>query len=160
VLAKFSLGNDKKKTYIGDEMKRRVAREKAIQALYQIDMRKISLDEALHAVVEEGNEVSGADLAFLRDLVEGVLSHLSEIDEAIANDLRGWNLNRLGYVDRAVLRMAVYELLFAADIPAKVTINEALELSRAFGMEESVKFINGLLDTIAKKRMDKDQVGI
>lgn len=141
-------------------MKRRLAREKAIQALYQIDMREISLDEALQAVTGDVDQLSAAELAFSRDLVEGVLSHASEIDQAIAGDLRGWKLNRLGYVDRAVLRMAVFEILFVEEIPTKVTINEAIEIARAFGMEESVKFINGVLDSIAKKRMDKGEVGI
>ncbi|MDH5160086.1 transcription antitermination factor NusB [Heyndrickxia oleronia] len=130
-------------------MKRRTAREKALQALFQIDINEASPDEAIKNVVkgEENNE-------YLNELVHGTSNHLNEIDEVIAQHLEKWTINRLAKVDLNILRLGVFELMYVDDIPANVAINEALEVSKRFGDEQSSKFINGVLskikDTIQK----------
>jgi transcription antitermination protein NusB len=137
-------------------MTRREAREKAVQALYQIDMRGIDPAEAIKVITS--GEMEPADKEFLEKLVHGVLEQQQSIDESIKKYLRNWSLDRLALVDRAILRIAVYEILFMNEIPSKVSVNEALELARAFGMEESVKFINGVLANVAKEQ--EDEVGV
>ena len=130
-------------------MKRRTAREKALQALFQIDINEASPDEAIKNVVkgEENDE-------YLNELVHGTSNHLNEIDEVIAQHLEKWTINRLAKVDLNILRLGVFELMYVDDIPANVAINEALEVSKRFGDEQSSKFINGVLskikDTIQK----------
>ncbi|MBP1934186.1 transcription antitermination factor NusB [Ammoniphilus resinae] len=135
-------------------MTRREAREKAVQALYQIDMRKIDPNEALAAVNQE--EMQGDEHEFLKQLVHGAVENQAQIDEAIKKNLRNWTMERLAFVDRAILRIAVYEILYDTSIPSKVSMNEALELAKSFGMEESVKFINAVLANIVK---ETDQSG-
>ncbi|GIN38326.1 MULTISPECIES: transcription antitermination factor NusB [Heyndrickxia] len=124
-------------------MKRRTAREKALQALFQIDINEASPDEAIKNVVkgEEKNE-------YLNELVHGTSNHLNEIDEMIAQHLEKWTINRLAKVDLNILRLGVFELMYVDDIPANVAINEALEVSKRFGDEQSSKFINGVLSKI------------
>ena len=137
-------------------MTRREAREKAVQALYQIDMRGIDPDEAMKVALNES--LDQEEKSFLEKLVFGILENQAQIDGLIKKYLRGWTLERLALVDRAVLRIAVYEIMYVQDIPSKVSMNEALELARAFGMEESVKFINGVLANISKEQ--ENEVGI
>ncbi|MBU5214295.1 MULTISPECIES: transcription antitermination factor NusB [Heyndrickxia] len=124
-------------------MKRRTAREKALQALFQIDINEASPDEAIKNVVkgEENDE-------YLNELVHGTSNHLNEIDEMIAQHLEKWTINRLAKVDLNILRLGVFELMYVDDIPANVAINEALEVSKRFGDEQSSKFINGVLSKI------------
>lgn len=131
-------------------MSRREAREKAVQVLYQIDMRGIELKEAMKVVLEDQSDFLETD--FLKQIVNGVLTHQDELDQAIKKYLRGWSFDRLALVDRAVLRIAAYEILHVQDIPERVSLNEALELTRAFGMEESVKYINAVLANLVKEK--------
>lgn len=138
-------------------MTRREAREKAVQVLYQLDIRGIEVDEAMRAVAVEDGPAHDAE--FLRKLVEGVLAHQSTLDQAIQQYLRGWTIDRLAFVDRAVLRIAAYEILHEREIPDKVSLNEAIELTRAFGMEESVKYINAVLANLVKQKEEGVQVG-
>ncbi|ARI77099.1 transcription antitermination factor NusB [Halobacillus mangrovi] len=121
-------------------MKRRTAREKAFQALFQINNSDIDTDEAIQHVVEE----PVVD-AFLHDLVHGVMNHRSEIDDRISSNLENWSFNRLPKVEKTVLRMAAYEMKYKEDVPAQVAINEAVELAKIFGEEDSGKFVNGVL---------------
>ncbi|MBI3186163.1 MAG: transcription antitermination factor NusB [Myxococcales bacterium] len=132
---------------------RRTARERALQALYQLDMSgAVSPSEALEsawsASAEEGPRDEAAH-AFALELVIGVREHLEEIDRLIEQHSHNWRLDRMSRVDRNVLRLGVFELLHRPDIPRKVTLNEAVELGKTFGSEESSAFINGLLDKIA-----------
>ncbi len=131
-------------------MSRREAREKAVQVLYQIDMREIDLQEAMQVVLEDQSDFEETD--FLKQIVNGVLSHQNELDQAIQKYLRSWSFDRLALVDRAVLRIAAYEIFYIQDIPERVSLNEALELTRAFGMEESVKYINAVLANLVKEK--------
>lgn len=127
-------------------LSRRVAREKVVQALYQMDMTGVSADEAISSVL--GDNVSQIPVDFIQDLVRGTENHQADIDRVISSFLQGWTLGRLSYVDRSILRMAVYELMYRSDIPEKVTLNEAIELSKSFSTEESSRFINGVLSNI------------
>ena len=133
---------------------RRTGRERALQALYQLEMGSLepvaALDMAWAAAPEEGNAKAQAEArAFALELVQGVAGHKPEIDRLIEEHSHNWRLDRLAKVDRSVLRVAVYELRFRGDIPKKVTLNEAVELGKRFGTEESSAFINGVLDRIA-----------
>ncbi len=133
-------------------MSRRLAREKVVQALYQMDMTGVSADEAVASVLED--QVSQIPVDFIEDLVSGTEKHLAEIDRVISSFLQGWTLGRLSYVDRSILRMAVYELMYRQDIPQKVTLNEAIELSKSFSTEESSRFINGVLSNILHQHVE------
>src|SRR5271169_5634511 len=133
---------------------RRTGRERALQALYQLEMGSLEPEAALEvawaSAPEEGNAKAQADArAFALELVQGVGGHQEEIDKLIEEHSHNWRLDRMARVDRSVLRVAVYELKFREDIPKKVTLNEAVELGKRFGTEESSAFINGVLDRIA-----------
>ncbi|MEI5908125.1 transcription antitermination factor NusB [Bacillus spongiae] len=124
-------------------MKRRTAREKALQALFQMDMSEIDAQQAL-ANITEGEEKD----EFLTTLVLQTNENLSKIDEMIKTHLERWSFDRLAKVDRNVLRLAVYEMIFDEDTPNKVIINEAIEIAKTFGDEKSSKFINGVLSKV------------
>ncbi|MGP4061756.1 transcription antitermination factor NusB [Halobacillus litoralis] len=121
-------------------MKRRTAREKALQALFQTITSEIDTDEAIEHVVE-GHEVDD----FLYDLVHGVMKYREELDQWISDNLDHWTLARLAKVEKTVLRMAAYEMKYKEDVPTQVAINEAIELAKIFGEEDSGKFVNGVL---------------
>ncbi|MGA9287782.1 MAG: transcription antitermination factor NusB [Anaerobacillus sp.] len=127
-------------------MKRRLAREKAIQVLFQIDVTDTDPNEALEHVLSEGE---GDE--FLSELVFGTLENLDRIDEVIKGNLVNWSFSRIGNVDRSVLRMASYEMVIRDDIPVNVSLNEAVELAKLFGGEESGRFVNGVLSKIMQK---------
>ena len=124
-------------------MKRRTAREKALQSLFQIDVSDIEPNEAMqHAL--DGQESD----AFFEQLVYGVLENKEKIDEMIKRHLINWKLDRLANVDRAILRLSAYEMIFLDDIPVNVSMNEAIELAKQFGDDKSAKFVNGVLSNI------------
>ena len=130
---------------------RRTARGRALQALYQLEMTPGSVHEALEsawAATEEAHKEAEA-VKFARELVEGVMDHHAEIDRLIEQHSHNWRLDRMGRIDRNVLRLGVFELKYRPDIPKKVSINEAVELGKNFGTEESSAFVNGLLDRVA-----------
>ena len=124
-------------------MKRRVAREKALQALFQIDMSSIEPEEALSNVLEEEKMD-----AYLQQLVLGFIEHQDSIDAIIKGNLEKWSFDRLAKVDRNILRIGTYELLHVEDVPGKVAINEAVEIAKIFGDEQSSKFVNGVLSKV------------
>lgn len=124
---------------------RRQARVQAVQQLYGREMRGSLADAGTAPSLEE-------ELApFAGELLSAAASRLAEIDALLGAALQNWNLNRLGAVDRAVLRVAVAEMLAHADIPAAVTINEAIEIARSLGSAESGRFANGVLDRVRKE---------
>lgn len=129
-------------------MKRRTAREKAVQCLFQIDMAEVPLHEAVALVMEESEE----DTTFLRYLLDGVLNNQNEIDNEIKKYLRGWQLDRIANVDRAILRLAFYEIMFEAGTPDKVVMNEAIEIAKLFSDEQSHRYINGVLSSFLQAR--------
>jgi N utilization substance protein B len=133
---------------------RRKARECALQVLYQMDVSGASAQDALATFWS--NFEHGADVAeFATHLVRGVQEHLGAIDEIIQESSRNWKLDRMARVDRNILRMAVFELLHRPEIPKKVTLNEAIEIAKRFGSEDSSAFINGILDHICAS-VDKE----
>ncbi|MEK4028853.1 MULTISPECIES: transcription antitermination factor NusB [Bacillaceae] len=124
-------------------MKRRTAREKSLQALYQMDVSGAEPEEAIKNVLEE----EPAD-EYLSKSVKGTFEHLEEIDAIIKAHLEKWSFDRLARVDRNILRLAVFEMKYENDVPEKVTINEAIELAKQFSDEQSGKFINGVLSRV------------
>jgi N utilization substance protein B len=131
------------------QAKRTKARERAVQALYQIDVAATDLDEALSRFWKSFEPVERAVMDLAEGLVRGVARHRREIDEAIEGVSTNWRIDRMARVDRNVLRLAVHELLHRPDVPVKVAINEAIELGKKYGSESSGAFVNGVLDKIA-----------
>lgn len=140
---------------------RRQAREIAVQSLYRIEMNEVSAEEAVHAVLEQIRseheqeqrmEMDDRTLNFILTLVKGVRERVERIDSIIGRNLRGWKLDRLSRVDRQILRIAVFEMMFGDEIPPVVAVNEAVELAKSFGDEQSGKFVNGVLGKILQKK--------
>ena len=134
---------------------RRTGRERALQALYQLEMAPGTPAEALSAAwaaaagEPEGGRVDAEAQKFAQELVLGVVEHRDEIDRLIEQHSHNWRLDRMSRIDRNVLRLGIFELKYRADIPKKVSLNEAVELGKNFGTEESSAFVNGLLDRVA-----------
>jgi len=131
--------------------KRRKARELALQFLYQLDLRDEDDPEAHAAEFWARHPVDRATREFAETLVRGVKREQARTDELISRYAEHWELDRMAVVDRNILRMALWELLWGQDVPAKVVINEAIELAKKFGTEDSGRFVNGLLDRIWKE---------
>lgn len=133
-------------------MRRRVARIKAVQALYQVEMTDEPVDSAINNVLEEDEKSD----AYLETVVQGVVDHLDELDDVLQASMDNWTLDRLARVDRAILRIALYEIMYSDDVPVNVGINEAIEIARGFSIdEEAGKFVNGVLSNAAK-RLEED----
>jgi N utilization substance protein B len=135
---------------------RRRARELAMQALFYMDTQHALTAEALDRFCQTFAPSEKA-LPFLTELVTGVIKERQRIDAVIERFSSNWKMSRMSCVDRNILRIAVFELLFCADIPAKVSINEAIDIGKRYGAEESGAFINGILDTI-RLASDKERV--
>jgi transcription antitermination protein NusB len=126
-------------------MKRREAREKAVQTLFQLDNTELTVEEAIKYIIEEpANQ-------FYEQLVRGTVQNKEAIDEVLVGKLENWSLDRLPKIERTVLRLAVYELLFNEDVPHRVVLNEAIELCKTFGDEKSGRFVNGVLSKFEEK---------
>jgi N utilization substance protein B len=126
---------------------RRQARELAMQALFYMDMRNCLSAEMLEHFCENFDPPKKAR-PFFRKLVNGVLETGGELDALIERFSKNWDISRMSCVDRNVMRIAVFELLYCDDIPPKVSINEAIDIGKKFGTEESGAFINGIMDSI------------
>jgi transcription antitermination protein NusB len=125
-------------------MKRRTAREKALQALFQIDISKVESNEAIQHVLEDQPNDH-----YLTRLVEGVIQYQEEIDQIIKEHLEKWTIERLAHVDRSILRLAVYELMYCKEeVPANVALDEAIEIAKIYGDDQSSRFINGVLSKV------------
>ncbi len=130
--------------------RRREIRDLVFKAVYQMEFQELTPSESVHRVCQmEG--VSSDFEDEIRKLVEGIFSNLEEIDKLISKRLIGWSLERLSSISRSILRLGVYELLHVPNIPIEVTINEAVELSKNYGTQKDRKFVNGVLDRIAKR---------
>lgn len=130
-------------------MSRRKAREKALQAIFQIDLARTKVDNALASVFQE-SQLSGTDREFVERIVKGATGHLAEIDARLQEYAAGWSLDRMPNVDRNIMRLALYELIYDREASINVIINEAVELARRYSTEESSAYINGVLDTASK----------
>ncbi|MBD3413981.1 MAG: transcription antitermination factor NusB [Candidatus Aminicenantes bacterium] len=128
-------------------MGRRKSRETALQILFQLefneDQERQLLDQFFNDQVKDKSD-------YAQKLVRGVASHKNEIDTLIQSYTKNWRISRMLCIDRNILRLAVYELLFEEDMAAAVAINEAVELAKTFGSTESAKFVNGILDSLSK----------
>jgi len=119
--------------------------------LYQWEVGRVTPAEAVarHADIEQdGPDLADAARRFARELVEGTVAHLETIDARIEAQAQHWRLERMAVIDRLILRMAVYEFLYRPDTPRTVVIDEAIELARTFSEQDSVRFVNGVLDGI------------
>ena len=121
-----------------------------MQILFELDMNPRDLDTTLRTFWK-GKATNRASKSFTHELVRGTIAHLQEIDELIQTYAQNWDLKRMGRVDRNVMRMAIYEMLYCKKIPPVVSIDEAVEIAKAFGSEGSGRFVNGILDGIRKK---------
>ncbi len=128
---------------------RREAREAAFVALFQIDVGRAAMESAIKAAVGS-RRIDERSLDYLRKVVPGVIEHRPDIDQAISKLAIGWSLDRMGAVDRNLLRLAVYEISHLDDVPVGAAINEAVSLAKKFGDEDSGKFINGILGRLAR----------
>jgi N utilization substance protein B len=144
--------------------KRRRARENTLQFLYQYDTLKesssqeISLSDMLHLFwATKESQVEKDVEEFSNRLITGACENIEGIDDIINRYSEHWRLSRMSKIDRNILRMAIYELVYLRDIPPPVTINEAVELAKKYGTEESGAFVNGILDRI-RKALDKGEV--
>jgi N utilization substance protein B len=134
--------------------KRRRSREFALQVLYQLDIAK---QDAVRAMAQWKDHFSpkGERDDFVERIVLGVIEHRQEIDRLIEQYSENWRLDRMNLVDLNILRMATFELLYLEDIPPKVTLNEAIDLGKRYGTEDSGSFINGILDRIQNEAVRK-----
>lgn len=137
---------------------RRKGREYALQMLYQIEVGAAEQEETFSGFWE-GKSATQEVREFAESLVSGTLGSLSEIDSVLREGLEHWRLPRMAAVDRNVLRLAVYEFLHQPDTPPVVVIDEAIELAKRFGGEESGLFINGVLDGIRKRLQERFKNG-
>jgi N utilization substance protein B len=136
-------------------MARHRAREQALQMLFEWDLRHAPLDEILHGyygslLVSDDSPIKPRRDEFAIGLARGVIGAAADIDEKITKHAEHWKIARMPTVDRNILRLAVYEML-STDTPAAVAIDEALELARRFSGEESVHFVNGVLDAVRRE---------
>ena len=127
---------------------RRLGRELALQALYALDINPMDTRRFL-AIFWENNPSPAEARNFAGQLIEGILSHRTDLDALIKSKAQHWALSRMALVDLNLIRLAAYELLYRDDIPKKVIINEAVEIAKKFGSEDSPAFVNGILDEIA-----------
>jgi N utilization substance protein B len=131
--------------------RRRKARETALQFLYQLDVRERDDPTVQAAEFWSRHPVDPEARAFAEQLVLGTKQNQLKIDELIAQWAEHWDLERMSAVDRNILRAAVYELVWHPEVPPRVAINEAIEIAKKFGTQESSRFINGVLDRIARE---------
>ena len=137
---------------------RRRSRELAMQALFYMDVNKNDSQEMVELFCDNFVHSKKAIPFFLK-LVNGVIDNRSEIDSIIERFSSNWKLGRMSCVDRNIIRLAVYELLFCNDIPSKVSMNEAIDIGKKFGADESGAFINGILDSI-RIALEKEEINI
>jgi len=140
-----------------NRQQRHLGRELALLWLFQIDVGKLPVEEVLKTAPEgiEGVEEEGA--FFAQQLARGVLGDQRRIDDAISKYARGWSLSRMAAVERSILRVALFEILDVADIPASVSVDEAVEIAKKYGSEESGKFVNGILGAFLRGEKDEPQ---
>lgn len=129
--------------------KRRSGRQLALRTLFQIDVGRMSPEEAF-SLAAPSEKLGAETQAFARELVEKTVQHQAHIDQLIERCARGWTLERMANVDRNVLRLAICELLYLPDIPPSVTVDEAVELAKKYSTGESGRFVNGILGNLVR----------
>ncbi|MCX7917476.1 MAG: transcription antitermination factor NusB [bacterium] len=137
-------------------MKRRKAREYALKILY---MREIREENSISHLENLEDDLDNEEIRnFANEIIKGVIENIKVIDKTISNVSLNWDIKRMSYIDRNILRIATYEILFRMDIPPTVSINEAIEIAKKYGDVESPKFINGILHKI-KEIKEKNKEG-
>ena len=139
-------------------MQRRKARRVALQVLFARDFHQDKLDDLVEQLFEQNN-ISMEHKSFVRCLVEGVASRWRDLDIHISSLSRDWKIDRISLVDKNILRLAMFELLYMEETPVAVCVNEAVELARKFGTDKSPKFVNGILGSFVKKRVKRSCSG-
>lgn len=130
-------------------LSRREARKIALEALYQFDISNGDMNDIMDAMLS-GKNLSGSIKDFVSKLAKGVLENRDKINNLIEANAENWSVDRIAVVDRNILMLACFELLYCPDVPFKVVIDEAVELAKIYGAEDSGAFINGILDKIGK----------
>jgi N utilization substance protein B len=133
---------------------RRRARAIALQALYELDFTQHNIEYALGCRLKE-HPLPEAATSFAFHLVEGVGDHKSPLDRVMGELAPEWPVDQIAVIDRNILRIAIYELLFDSDTPPKVAINEAVELAKLFGSDSSPRFVNGVLGSLANRGRER-----
>ena len=137
-------------------MGRKEARQAAFTVLYQTDIQKCPASEVLEMYYRE-NKVASKDKEYINDVVEGACKNLEAIDGYIAKGLKSWSLSRISKIDKAILRVALYEIFYREDIPDSISIFEAVELVKAYNSEDAGGFVNGILRGIVRKNKDLEE---
>ncbi len=131
---------------------RRQAREWVVQFLFQTEFNPEELDQALEDFWNDEEKTPlDRDRNYVNEVIRGVIEQQMKIDRTIKRYTDNWDVDRLGVLDRIVLRVAVYEMLFRDDVPPVVSINEAIEIAKAYSGQKSARFVNGVLDRIQKE---------
>lgn len=125
---------------------RRKSRELALQCLYQVDQGGETEDAV--EIIRSHFEVNDRSVPYVRELVEGINTHLDELDGILNKYSRHWRVNRMAVIDRNLLRIAAYEMLYKDEVPGSVAINEAVEIAKRYSSDDSAAFINGILDAV------------
>ena len=134
-------------------MSRKRSREVAMDLLFENSIKKEKPEEIIENFLENTEyDIENLDMTYIRDILSGIESNISQIDETIEKYLVKWKLSRISKVNLSILRLATYEILFDDKIPFRVSINEALDLTRRYSDESSVAFVNGVLDKISKNK--------
>ncbi len=137
-------------------MTRREARERIMQMLYSLSFH--APEDAPTILIEQTQEIKGKVKTFITNGYNGVIENLEEIDQIISSCLKEWDISRIAKVDHMILRLAVYEIKWAEDVPNRVAINEAVEIAKEYSTEKSPKFINGVLGQVARTLDEKTAV--
>jgi len=137
---------------------RRLARESAVEVLYRLVLVADEPEAVIQEICVRKNPSEEAE-SYLRRLVRTVENHRNEIDRVLKKHLKRWRLERLTFIDRAILRMGCAEILFFDDVPPKVAINEAVDIAKKFGDDNAGKFVNGVLDGVFKDCFNRQMGG-
>ena len=139
---------------------RRQAREWVVQFLFQTEFNPEELDDALDLFWNTDEKIAlDRDRAYVNEVIHGVIEQQVKVDRMLKRYTANWDVDRLGVLDRTVLRVAIYEMLFRDDVPPVVSINEAIEIAKAYSGQKSARFVNGVLDRV-KKEIDRPARGI
>lgn len=135
-------------------MSRKKARDNAFKCVYELEFcDKNDVEKVLKYCYEE-NENTEEEIAYIDQVLKGVLENISNIDKLILSNLKNWTLDRIAKIDLAILRIAIFEIMYMQDIPEKVSVNEAVELAKEYGNNDSRAFVNGILAKILKDKVE------
>ncbi|MBR4029803.1 MAG: transcription antitermination factor NusB [Clostridia bacterium] len=137
-------------------MGRKEARDGAFKMLYQLDINSNNKEDALNAFFEEYNFTS-ADKSYITEIVNGVHDKIDEIDSILSSASKSWTLSRISKIEKAILRLAIYEIYFREDIPDSISIYEAVELSKMYDSPKAGGFVNGLLRGVLRKKEGENE---